>query len=154
MALDIFLRLGDIKGESSDARHRDEICVLSWDFGITQALIRNVGGGAAAAKPQFRNLRFAHGIDAASPAIMLACASAKRMKEAVLSVRRIGDPATDMIVLRLEAVLVVSVESAVNEANGELYETVALAYDKIKFDYVPVEPEGAASAAHSFAWAV
>jgi type VI secretion system secreted protein Hcp len=33
MAADIFARIGTIKGESQDAKHKDEIEVLSWSWG-------------------------------------------------------------------------------------------------------------------------
>ena len=34
MATDIFAKLGDIKGESADAKHKDEIEVLSFSWGV------------------------------------------------------------------------------------------------------------------------
>ena len=36
MAADIFAKIGDIKGESLDAKHKDEVEVLSWSWGVTQ----------------------------------------------------------------------------------------------------------------------
>jgi len=30
MAVDMFIKIGDIKGESQDSTHKDEIDVLSW----------------------------------------------------------------------------------------------------------------------------
>ena len=37
MASDIFAKIGDIKGESLDDKHKDEIEVLSWSWGVTNA---------------------------------------------------------------------------------------------------------------------
>ena len=37
MASDIFAKIGDIKGESLDEKHKDEIEVLSWSWGMTHA---------------------------------------------------------------------------------------------------------------------
>ena len=34
-ATDIFAKIGDIKGESADDKHRDEIEVLAWSWGLT-----------------------------------------------------------------------------------------------------------------------
>ena len=34
MATDIFAKIGTIKGESTDAKHKDEIEVLSWSWGV------------------------------------------------------------------------------------------------------------------------
>ena len=35
MAADIFAKIGDIKGESLDSKHKDEIEVLSFSWGLT-----------------------------------------------------------------------------------------------------------------------
>jgi type VI secretion system secreted protein Hcp len=155
MALDIFLKLGDIKGESTDARHRDEIDVLSWDWGVEQGLAPVAGGGSGTAgKPKLRNLRFAHQIDAASPFLMSACATGKHPKDATMTVRRSGAQGIDVITVRLSGVAVASVNMEVNGANGELFETVTLSFARIAFDYTPTTPDGAAGAplafAHSF----
>ena len=37
MAADIFAKLGDIKGESLDSKHKDEVEVLSWSWGVSQS---------------------------------------------------------------------------------------------------------------------
>ena len=45
MATDIFAKLGDIKGESLDAKHKDEIEVLSYSWGVTNAGSMGYGSG-------------------------------------------------------------------------------------------------------------
>ncbi len=37
MASDIFAKIGDIKGESADSKHKDEIEVLSFSWGVTNS---------------------------------------------------------------------------------------------------------------------
>jgi type VI secretion system secreted protein Hcp len=152
MTLDVFLKLGDIKGESTDDRHKDEILVLSWDWGITQTIVHQGGGGSSAAKAQFRNLRFAHRIDTASPQIMLACASGKHIKDAKFTVRRQGAARLDAIILQLTDVLIAGVDAAVNEANGELFESVTLDFARIRFDYMPQLPNGSQGTPVKFSW--
>ncbi|PPD44426.1 MAG: type VI secretion system tube protein Hcp [Methylocystis sp.] len=155
MALDIFLKLGDIKGESTDAGHGGEIDVLSWDWGVEQGVAAIAGGGGGTAgKPKLRNLRFAHHIDAASPFLMQACASGKHPKDAVMTVRRPGAQGIDVIAVRLSGVTVASVNAEVNGANGELFETVTLSFSKINFDYTPTTKEGDAGAPLPFAFSV
>jgi type VI secretion system secreted protein Hcp len=34
MAVDMFIKIDDIKGESKDAKHKDEIDVLGWNWSI------------------------------------------------------------------------------------------------------------------------
>ena len=43
MASDIFAKLGDIKGESLDDKHKDEIEILSWSWGVANAVV--ISGG-------------------------------------------------------------------------------------------------------------
>ena len=45
MASDIFAKIGDIKGESVDAKHKDEIEVLSWSWGVSNSGSGATGGG-------------------------------------------------------------------------------------------------------------
>ena len=45
MAIDIFAKLGDIKGESIDSKHKDTIDVLSWSWGMSQTGTTHPGGG-------------------------------------------------------------------------------------------------------------
>ena len=50
MAVDMFIKIGDIKGESRDAKHKDEIDVLSWSWGMSQSGSMHVGGGGGAGR--------------------------------------------------------------------------------------------------------
>ena len=45
MAVDMFLKLGDVKGESVDGSHKDEIDVLAWSWGMSQSGTTHMGGG-------------------------------------------------------------------------------------------------------------
>ena len=37
MAIDMFLKIGDLKGESTVTSHKDEIHVLAWSWGMSQS---------------------------------------------------------------------------------------------------------------------
>ena len=67
MASDIFAKLGDIKGESLDSKHKDEIEVLSYSWGVTNAGSMGHGSGGGEGKATFHDLSFVHNIDKASP---------------------------------------------------------------------------------------
>src|SRR5262245_18678056 len=75
MASDIFAKIGDIKGESLDDKHKDEIEVLSFSWGVTNTSPAQSGGGAGAGKATFQDLSIVHRIDKASPRLMEACAT-------------------------------------------------------------------------------
>ena len=45
MASDIFAKIGDIKGESADSKHKGEIDILSFSWGVTNSGTIGGGGG-------------------------------------------------------------------------------------------------------------
>ena len=75
MAVSIFARIGAIKGESRDAKHKDEIEVLSWSWGVSQTGTTPSGGGGGKGKASFHDFNFTHHIDKASPVLMNATGS-------------------------------------------------------------------------------
>ena len=57
MAADIFAKLGDIKGESQDSKHKDEVEVLSWSWGVTQSDARLLDGGGGVRQGELQRLQ-------------------------------------------------------------------------------------------------
>src|SRR5690348_10250219 len=84
MAADIFAKIGDIKGESNDDKHKDEIEVLSFSWGVTNSQTITAGGGGGAGKASFHDIVFTHGVDKASPNLLRACATGQHIKEATI----------------------------------------------------------------------
>ena len=85
MASDIFAKIGDIKGESLDGKHKDEIEVLSWSWGVQQSGTMAHGGGGGEGKASFNDFNFTHHVDKASPVLMKACATGEHIKEATIT---------------------------------------------------------------------
>ena len=50
MAVDMFIKIDGIKGESADDKHKEEVDVLSWSWGMSQSGSAHMGGGAGAGK--------------------------------------------------------------------------------------------------------
>ena len=90
MAFDIFLKIDGIKGESSDAQHREEIEPASFSWGVSQQGSTSVGGGAGAGKASFQDLHVVMNVSRASPQLFLACAEGRHIKTAVLTCRKAG----------------------------------------------------------------
>jgi type VI secretion system secreted protein Hcp len=84
MAVDYFLKLDGIEGESTDRQHKDEIEVLSFSWGETQSVEDGGGGGGGAGKVSIQDFHFTANFNKASPALFLACASGKHIKQGVL----------------------------------------------------------------------
>ena len=141
MASNVFAKIGDIKGESQDSKHRDEIDVLSWSWGVTQTgSIAHGGGGAG--KASFQDLHFTHHIDKASPVLLKACATGEHIKEATITVRKAGKGKLDYLIVKMTDVTVTSVALGGEGDGATTAESVALQSAKVDLEYKPQKADG------------
>ena len=152
MASDIFLRIGNIKGESGDAKHKREIDVIAWSWGVSQAGSMASGGGGGTGKAAFQDLRFTHAFDTASPNLIRACASGEHIKEARLTMRKAGKTPQEFLTVTMNEVIVTSVTPTGNGADGGLVENVTLQFAKVGMEYKPQIDDGSLDAGLDFKW--
>ena len=76
MAVDIFLKLDGVAGESKDKVHSKEIDILSWSWGMANSGSAHVGWGAGSGKVNVQDVSLSKYIDSSSPKQCLAVASA------------------------------------------------------------------------------
>jgi type VI secretion system secreted protein Hcp len=109
MALfDAFLKLDGIKGESADAKHKGEIDIASFSWGMSQTGVSATGGGGGAGKVKVHDISFVKKTDAASPLLFLNCANGAHIKEANFVVRKAGGEQLEYLKIKLTDVLVSS----------------------------------------------
>jgi type VI secretion system secreted protein Hcp len=150
MAGAIFARIAGIKGESVDAKHKDEIDVLSWSWGVSQTGSMAHGGGGGAGKATFADFVFSHHIDKASPLLMKACAIGQHIANATVTQRRAGNAQHEFLVITMTDVLVVSVSNGGSVEGEATSETVALAFAKVDVEYKPQKADGSLDAGSHF----
>jgi type VI secretion system secreted protein Hcp len=138
----MFLKLADIKGESTDSAHKDEIDVLAWSWGMTQAGSMHHGGGGGSGKVNVQDLSFTKHLDKASPNLMKFCCSGKHFGEAVLTVRKAGDKPLEYMIVKLTDVLITSVSTGGDGGADRLTENVTLNFAKVKVSYQPQKKDG------------
>jgi len=150
VASDIFAKIGDIKGESVDTKHKDEIELLSWSWGATRSALGSGGGaGAGMGKARFNDLSFTHRIDKASPLLLKACATGQHLKEATITRRKAGKGQQEFLVIKMNDVLVTSVADS-DDSDGGQMESVTLAFAKVDLEYRPQQPNGSLGAGLHF----
>jgi type VI secretion system secreted protein Hcp len=149
MASDIFAKLGDIKGESLDDKHKDEIEVLSYSWGVSNAGSMAHGSGGGEGKASFHDLSFVHSIDKASPVLMQACATGTHLKEATLTHRKAGKGQQEYLVIKMNDIIVTSVSHG-SSGEGKGMENVSLAFGKVSLEYKPQKADGSLDAGLHF----
>jgi type VI secretion system secreted protein Hcp len=152
MAVDIYLKVGPIKGESQDTKHKEWIDVLSYSWGATQTGTGHLGGGIGAGKVNVNDLSITHYVDAASPELFLACAKGTHFDQATLKVRKAGDKPLDYIIFTMAEVFVTGVQTSGSGSDERVMENVSLNFTKIKFDYIVQDQKGGAGANIKVGW--
>jgi type VI secretion system secreted protein Hcp len=134
MALvDYFLKIDGVPGESGDAKHKDEIQVLSFSFGESQAGTFAFGGGGGAGKVQMQDFHFMMNVNKASPKLFLACANGEHIKNAILTARKAGKDQQDYLKITFTDLMVSSFQT-----NGDAHAN-ALPVDSISLNFAAIE---------------
>lgn len=143
-AVDMFLKISDIKGESVDATHRDEIQVLAWSWGESTGTARTRRGVLPAACIQ--DLSLTKYVDSASPQLILNSVTGAVAPEAVLTMRKDGPSQIEFLVLTMTNVTVVSYSTGGSGGEDRLTESLALRFQSMKGEYRRQKPDGSADA--------
>ncbi len=153
MAIDLFLKIEGITGESQDARHRGAIELQSFSFGEQES--GHAGGGGGAGKVSFQDFQFTAKVNKASPHLFLACASGRHFPKATLIARKAGGHGLEFLTLTFQDVVVSSFHDAGAAASTDApVDQVSLNFGKVTFEFVPQKADGSGDAAVSVAWDV
>ena len=147
MASDIFAKIGDIKGESPDSKHKDEIEVLSFSWGVTNSA--KIKARRRRGKATFTDLSFLHSIDKASPNLLSACATGAHLKEATITHRKAGKGQQEYLIIKMNDVIVTGVALADSSVVAGS-ETVSMAFAKVDLEYKPQKADGSLDAGIHF----
>lgn len=153
MAVDMFLKFeGEIEGESKDGKHKGDIDILAYSWGLSQSGSFHQGGGGGAGKANFQDISITKWIDKSSATLMLYCANGDHFSKASLVVRKAGKKPLEYIKFTLENVLVTSVSTGGSGGEERLTENVTLNFEKVEWSYIPQKEDGSGDAAKDFKW--
>jgi type VI secretion system secreted protein Hcp len=155
MAIDAYLQIEGIKGESTDDKHRDwiEVSNVSWSVHQPRAESVSTAGGMTNGRAELSNLSFKKLADIASPILQQHCAMGKTIPKAVFEFMRAdgeGKPINYYRVM-LENVMI----SGVNPTSGDggiITEHLFLAYSKMKWEYTKQSVRGGAEGKTAGGW--
>ena len=152
MAVDMFLKVADIAGESQDAKHTGEIDLLAWSWGMSQSGTMHAGSGGGAGKVNVQDMSFTHWFDKSSPNFMLYCSNGKHIPEATLIVRKAGENPLEYIKVIMTDALVTSVSTGGSGGEERLTENVSLNFGKVKVEYQIQSAKGGGEAGPEYMW--
>ena len=156
MPFDSFLKIDGIDGESTDAKHKGEIEILSFNWGVSQAITGTVSssGTFSGQRCDMTAVSIVKQLDKASPKLAQGCAAGDHFKNATLTLSRSTGDKQAYMVYKLSDVLIenVSVGGASQGEGGVPSEEVGLRYAKIELEYTVVGTDGKAAGNVASGW--
>ncbi len=140
MAVDMFLKLDGIKGESLDATHKDWISVLSYSWGVANS---------ASAAPRRRGTPDATSLSVnvytskASLPLFNHCCTGAHIKQGMITARKAGEAQKDFLQIGLTDIVITSYHSGSSGVEDLPVETIHLDFAKIQVTYAGQSPTGA-----------
>lgn len=138
MPVEMFLKLAGIDGESTDAKHKGEIDVLAWSWGLSQEGGSPAGGGGGAGRVKIENISIQKLVDLASPLLLSFSATGKHISDGTLTTRKAGKGAKaggEFLLFKMSNVIVTSVQVAAAQDGNAPTESITLSFGKVEFDY-------------------
>jgi type VI secretion system secreted protein Hcp len=143
MAVDFFLKLDSIDGESAADGHTNEISLLSFSWGGSQVSSVAGTGGSGAGKVSLENIHIMKYYDKASPALFKALISGTHIKTGVLSACKsgvTGGGGKPFLKVSFEELFVSNL--SVSGSSEIPAESVSFSYNKIKVEYSTQNEQG------------
>lgn len=152
MAVDMFLKLEGIPGESKDKQKKGEIDVLAWSWGLSQTGTTHMGGGGGAGKANFQDISVTSYYEKSTPKLMSFCAGGDHIPSGVLTVRKAGGKQEETIIYTLTDILVTSVSTGGSGGEDRLTVNFTLNFAKIETEYKEQKQDGTLEAPVTFGY--
>lgn len=139
MAVDMFLKIDGIDGESKDSVFKGNFHLKSCDFGVEQVGTAVTGGGLGAGKAKFTDFNFVIDTQKGTQAMLVYCASGKHIPKVVLSCRKAGGKQEVYYTAEMKDCLITNVTTSIGE---ESTDTVTFNFVSLYVSYAAQKEDG------------
>jgi len=152
MSIDCHLKLAGVSGEATHKDHKDEIEVLSWNWGVSNESY-TTGGGSGKGKATPGLFSIVKRMDKSSTTIAQKCVSGKHFDTAVLTSAKSGDGQKDFLKITLKEVFIISYQVS-GGSGADITESVAMSYGDVEVGYKPQDEKGGLGGEVKVGWNV
>lgn len=144
MAVEIYIKIDTIPGQSTTKGFEDQITVENFSWGMSQTTNFGSSTGGGAGRVNMGDLTFSHAVDKASPKLMIACCTGAHIASATLTCRKAGgDSPVDFLKITLTDIIVSNVTPSGSNMGDTPTESVSLAFAEYKVEYQEQDNKGA-----------
>jgi len=141
-AVDYFLKIDEVPGESKDAKHPNELQLESWSFGETNIGTHSAGGGGGAGKVQMQDFHFVMNTNKASAKLFVKCANGEHIKQAILTCRKAGKDQQEYLKWTFSDLLISSFTTSGSGSSGLPVDQCSFNFTKLECEYKEQKPDG------------
>jgi type VI secretion system secreted protein Hcp len=154
MAVDMYLQIEGIPGESTDDAHSEWIQVRSYSHGVSQpASDTSATGGLTGGRADFEELTIEKTLDVATPDLNIYCAKGTHIPTVVLELcLATGDKHTFMKYELTDCIIKAVAPGGASTDDIKPTEAVKIAYGKIKWEYTPIDSTGSPGSPTDRTW--
>ena len=148
MAIEYFLKIGSLQGESQASKHKNEVELLSWSWGASNPTTVT-GSGMSTGKVSMSDITITKRVDKASPKLLELLVTGKHVSDATLYCQKStgGKTPQDYLTIKLKEVYVSSYQTGGSSGDDLGSESVTLTYGNINYDYKEQKPDGTLTSA-------
>lgn len=146
-AVDQFICLDGIEGETKDVRHPDCSDVLAWSWGVSQSGTTHMGGGGGAGKASIQDISITKWVDSASAELIGSLTKGEHISTAefysyLTSGSCSGLCKSTYIKIEFEDLIVSSVSTGGSGGEDRFTENLSLNFSKYKYTYSKFKEDG------------
>ncbi len=142
MAVDVFLKIEGIPGESKDSVHASEIDVLAWSWSCHNSGTAAGGGGIGAGVVSMQNFNFVQTMQKSSNVLMQFCATGEHVPKAVLTCRKAGTEQQEYLKVTFNDLIVSTYQNSGTGEGGVPMENISLNFASVVFEYAEQKIDG------------
>lgn len=153
MAVEMFLDIAGVTGESQAKGFEKKIDIFSWSLGASNPTTVGTGGGSGAGKVSISSVSIQKIVDAATPDLFRSCCSGKHFATGKITVREAGgDAPVEYMVMDMTQVFVDSISWGAASGGDKPSESVSLSFASFKITYTSQTAKGAGEKGPSAGW--
>ncbi len=143
MAVDFYLKIDAIEGESTKKGVEKQIELLSWSWGESNAGSMSHGGGGGTGRVSMNDFCFSMTVCKASPKLFLACATGEHIPKAILTCREAGKEQQDYLKITFTDLIISSYQiGGSSGADGKPVDQCSFNFSKIEWEYKEQSKDG------------
>jgi type VI secretion system secreted protein Hcp len=154
MAIDSFLLLETVDGESVDSVHEGEIDILSWSFGAHNASTSAKSTGAGSGGVSVQDITITKKVDKASPILFEKCCTGGVLPTGKITVRKAGGEALEYLIVNMEQVFITGFQVSGTDGQETISEQVTLTFKSVGITYAPQLDDGSGGPGSGKGWSL